>query len=52
MHEILAPQLFLMSNVLAINFQIGKKKKPVAANTLVVNLPKLKKMKNNIGSKK
>lgn len=27
MHEILVPQLFLMSNVLAINFQIGKKRK-------------------------
>lgn len=29
-----------------------KKEKPVAANTLVVKLPKFKKMKNNIDSEK
>lgn len=41
-----------MSNVLAINFQIRKKKKPVVADTLVAKLPKLKKMKNDLDSEK
>ena len=41
-----------MSNVLATNSQIRKNKKLVVADTLVVKLPQLKKMKNDVDSEK